>query len=185
VEDDFETRVQDQLRKAQADAEKFTRNDQAIKRKDTVEVVMDILTRIKQTAEEVNKQPQEVREKLYHVTFNATVIIYRLTRTLREAAFSKEATHFLAFNVLCLDNNLILTTAKYLDWRVMNYVELSRAYADLAAYKAASRVVSYGVQKVLYLKQIEEQDPPVPDGTKETLVEALRVLRTQELKYQL
>jgi hypothetical protein len=25
----------------------------------------------------------------------------------------------------------------------------------------------------------------VPDGTKETLVEALRVLKTQELKYQL
>ena len=25
----------------------------------------------------------------------------------------------------------------------------------------------------------------MPDGTKETLVEALRVLRTQELKYQL
>ena len=67
----------------------------------------------------------------------------------------------------------------------MNYVELSRAYADLAAYKAATRVVTYGVQKVLYLKQIEEQDPPVPDGTKETLVEALRVLRSQELKYQL
>ncbi len=67
----------------------------------------------------------------------------------------------------------------------MNYVELARAYADLAAFKAATRVVAYGIQKVLYLKQIEEQDPPVPDGTKETLVEALRVLRTQELKYQL
>jgi hypothetical protein len=86
------------------------------------------------------------------VTFNATILIFKLCRTLREAAFSKEATQFLAFNILCLDNNLILTTAKYLDWRVMNYVELSRAYADLAAYKAATRVVTYGVQKVLYLK---------------------------------
>lgn len=80
--------------------------------------------------------------------------------------------------MLCLDNNLILTTAKYLDWRVMNYLELARAYADLQAFKAATKVVTYGVQKVLYLKQIEEQDPPVPDGTKETLVEALRCLRT-------
>lgn len=73
------------------------------------------------------------------------MLTYKLTRTLREAAFSKEATHFLAFNVLCLDNNLILTTAKYLDWRVLNYVELARAYADLGAYKASSRVVSYAV----------------------------------------
>ena len=139
---------------------------------------MDILNRIKSTADEVNKQSQEVRERLYHITFNATVLIFKLTRTLREANFSQEATHMLAFNVLCLDNNLILTTAKYLDWRVMNYVELARAYADLQAFKAATKVISYGIQKVLYLKQIEEQDPPVPDGTKETLVEALRCLRT-------
>ena len=86
-----------------------------------------------------------VRERLYYITFNATVLIYKLTRVLREANFSKEATHFLAFNVLCLDNNLILTTAKYLDWRVMNYLELARAYADLQAFKAATKVVTYGV----------------------------------------
>jgi len=91
----------------------------------------------------------------------------------------------LAFNLLCLDNNLILTTAKYLEWRVLNYVELARAYADMEAYKAAVRVISYGLGQVLYLKKVEEQDPPVPDSTKEALVEALRGLRTQELKYQL
>jgi Cilia- and flagella-associated protein 54 len=127
------------------DADKFTKNDQNIKRKDTVEVVVDILNRLKATAEEVNKMAQELREKLYHITFNATVLIYNLCRILREGSFSKEATQFLAFNVLCLDNNLILTTAKYLDWRVMNYIELARAYADVAAYKAATRVVSYGI----------------------------------------
>jgi hypothetical protein len=55
----------------------------------------------------------------------------------------------------------------------------------LKAYKAATKVIEYGIQKVQYAKSIEEQDPPVPDGAKDTLVEALRVLRTQELKYQL
>lgn len=84
-----------------------------------------------------------------------------------------------------MDNNLILTTVKYLDWRVLNYVELARAYADIKAFKAALKVISYGITKVLYSKKIEEQDPPVPEGTKETLVEALRVLRSQEIKYQL
>ena len=133
------------MRKAQFDAENFTKNDQLIKRKDTVEVVIDILNRIKAVADEVNKMSQELREKLYHITFNSTILIFRLARILREASFSKEATGFLAFNVLCLDNNLILTTAKYLDWRVMNYLELARAYADLSAYKAASKVVTYGV----------------------------------------
>jgi len=104
---------------------------------------------------------------------------------MRIAGYAKEATHYLAFNILCLDNNLILTTVKYLDWRVINYVELGRAYADMKAFKAAVKVISYGITKVLYTKKIEEQDPPVPEGSKETIVEALRVMRTQELKYQL
>ena len=126
-----------------------------------------------------------MRERLYYLTFNSTVLIFKICCSLRAAGYAKEATHFLAFNMLCLDNNLILTTVKYLDWRVLNYVELGRAYADMKAYKAATKVIEYGITKVQYTKTIEEQDPPVPEGAKETLVEALRVLRTQELKYQL
>jgi len=117
--------------------------------------------------------------------YNATIFIFEVCNTLRKSGHPKKATTFLAFNILCLDNNLILTTTKYLEWRVMNYTEAARTYADLNAFKASSSVVSYGIKKVLYLKQIEEQDPPVPESTKEALVEALRVLRTLELKYLL
>ena len=67
----------------------------------------------------------------------------------------------------------------------MNYVELARAYADYGALKAATKVISYSLNKILYTKEIEEQDPPVPEGTKDALIDALRVLRTQELKYEL
>jgi transcription antitermination factor NusG len=87
-----EQRLLEQLGRAQHDADKFTKNDQNIKRKDTVEVVVDILNRVKAVAEEVNKMSQEMREKLYHISFNATVIIYNMCRTLREGSFSKEAT---------------------------------------------------------------------------------------------
>lgn len=144
-----------------------------------------MLGRIKALGHEINQQTEEVREKLYYLTFNATVLIFKMCTTLRKAGFAKQATLFMAFNILCLDNNLILTTVKYLDWRVLNYVELARAYADMGAYKAASKVIEHGVAKVLYTKKIEEQDPPVPSGTKDTLIEALRILRTQELKYMM
>ena len=126
-----------------------------------------------------------MRERLYYLIYNSSILIFRACHLLRAANFSREATHYLAFNVLCLDNNLILTTTKYLDWRVLNYVELARAYADFGALKAATKVISYGISKVLYTKQVEEQDPPVPEGTKDTLIDGLRVLRTQELKYEL
>lgn len=143
------------------------------------------MKRIQKIGEEINSQSEEIRERLYYITYNCTIIIFRICQQLRQGGYAKEATHFLAFNLLCLDNNLILTTVKYLDWRVLNYVELGRAYADLKAFKAALKVINYGLTKVLYSKKIEEQDPPVPEGTKETLVEALRILRAQELKYQL
>lgn len=141
---------------AQADYTSYTKNDQELSRKDTVEVCLDILSRIKDEASDLNKKPEDTREKLYYLTFNATVLIFKICCALRQAGFAKQATHFLAFNMLCLDNNLILTTVKYLDWRVLNYVELGRAYADIQAYKAALKVAEYGIQKVLYAKKVEE-----------------------------
>jgi hypothetical protein len=146
-------------------------------RKDTIEVCLDILNRVKAIGTEINEKSEPARERLYYITFNATILIFKICSKMRMAGYAKEATHYLAFNMLCLDNNLILTTVKYLDWRVLNYVELGRAYADMKAFKAAAKVISYGLTKVLYSKKIEEQDPPVPEGSKETIVEALRVLR--------
>ena len=181
----LEQRLAADIKRAQDDLESYTKNDSGFRRKDTVEVVKDVMRRIKEAASELNRQPEDVREKLYYLVYNSTILIFRACHQLRVANYSREATHYLAFNVLCLDNNLILTTTKYLDWRVLNYVELARAYADVGALKAAHKVISYGISKVLYTKQIEEQDPPVPDGTKDTLIDALRVLRTQELKYEL
>ena len=181
----LEDEVHAEIKAAQADLESQTRNDQSYRRKDTVEVVKVILERIKAAVTRVNEQSEEVRERLYYLIYNATIITFKACHQMRVANFSREATHFLAFNVLCLDNNLLLTTAKYIDWRCLNYIELARAYADFGALKAATKVVSYGIQKMLYAKQVEEQDPPVPDGTKDTLIDALRVLRTQELKYEL
>jgi len=181
----FEAKLKEALASAQSDFTQFTKNDQELTRKDTVEVCSDILERIKSAAGDLNRQKDDVREKLYYLTFNATVLIFKICSLLRQAGYPKQATHYLAFNMLCLDNNLILTTVKYLDWRVLNYVELGRAYADMQAYKAALKVAEYGIQKILHTKKIEELDPPVPQGTKDSLVEALRVLRTQELKYAL
>ena len=179
----IENRVKNQIQAAQTDFEKFTKGDAELRLKDTIEVCVDILGRLKAVANEVNNLSESEREKLYYLTFNATVLIFKICSKLRVAGFPKQATHFLAFNMLCLDNNLILTTVKYLHWRVLNYVELSRAYQDMQAYKAALKVVTYGISKVLYCKKIEEQDLPVPDGNRDSIIEALRIMRTQELKF--
>lgn len=134
-------RIRDKLSQAKADFEKFTKYDQNTRRKDTVEVISDILQRIKDASSEINKKSEEERERLYYLTYNGSILIFQLCHRLRQGNFAKEATHYLAFNLLCLDNNLILSTAKYLDWRVLNYVELARAYGDMQANKAALKVI--------------------------------------------
>jgi hypothetical protein len=103
------------------------------------------MTRIKDLITEVNSESEEVRERLYYLVYNATIINFKACHQLRVSNYSREATHFLAFNVLCLDNNLLLTTAKYIDWRCMNYMELARAYADFGALKAATKVITYAI----------------------------------------
>lgn len=47
-------------------------------RKDTVEVCLDILKRIKDAISDLNQKPEDVREKLYYLTFNATVLIFKI-----------------------------------------------------------------------------------------------------------
>ena len=115
-----------------------------------------ILGKLVKATQALNETSEKCREENYWVVYNSTILVYKMCKQLRQAGYSREATKFLAFNLLCLDNNLILTTAKYLFWRVKNYKALASAYADVGAYKAAAKVVSYGLSKVLYLKQIEE-----------------------------
>ena len=39
---------------------------------------MDIMTRVKAIGAEINEQTEEHRERMYYLTFNATIIIFRI-----------------------------------------------------------------------------------------------------------
>ena len=47
-----------------------------------------------------------------------------------------------------------------------NYVQLSKSYADIGAFKAALAVVSHGLQSLLLVAKLEEQSQQVNDYTK-------------------
>lgn len=78
-----------------------------------------------------------------------------------------------------------MTSPKYLLWRVKNYVELARSYADCKAPKATCKTIAHALEQVKLLKTVQEQDPPVIDSTQQVISEALRILNTLDLKYQL
>ena len=98
--DMLEEKVLAELQQAQADMEAYTQYDRSFRRRDTVEVVKDVLRRVKEAASEINQQPEDIRERLYYLIYNATILIFKACHQLRLANFSIEATHFLAFNIL-------------------------------------------------------------------------------------
>ena len=47
-----------------------------------------------------------------------------------------------------------------------NYVQLSKSYADIGAYKAALAVANHGLQSLLLVAKLEEQSQHVTDHIK-------------------
>jgi hypothetical protein len=73
----LEQRIAADIKRAQEELEGFAKNDASFRRKDTVEVVKDVMRRIKEAASELNRQSEEVRERLYYLVYNSTILIFR------------------------------------------------------------------------------------------------------------
>ena len=89
---------------------------------------------------------------------------------------------------------MILTHAKYLNWRYKNYVELARSYADIKVFKAVIITIERTVKQVNLVKTIDDQDLPILDSATgilsifnyaESIAESFRILIQLEIKYQL
>lgn len=100
----------------------------------------------------------------YHITYNGSLLIYKICVGLRKANFYKLAARYLEFSVISLNHNLILSTGKYLLWKIKNYVEWAKAHADSKNFENALEIVKKGIERVELLKTIEEQDPPLLDA---------------------
>ena len=128
-------------------------------------ICKDILERLVSAATNINLALVD-REIYFYVVHNANMVIYDILRMLRKSNYSKQASKYLSFNLLCLNHNVILTHAKYLHWRCKKYVELARSYVDIKAYKAAIATVEQTLKQIELVKKIEEQDPPMLDSVK-------------------
>lgn len=165
--------------------QKFAEKDVAVSREDTAEIIADLLAKTQAQLRKILDAGEQAREKLFHLLFNGSLQIYEYCRRLREASHQERAIEGLVFAVSILEGNLVLLRGKYLEWRVRVYAELAGVYEDLQAPVAALNVAAHGLKQVAYLKELEEQDPPVPKSTAAAIYEAERVLNSLELKYGL
>ena len=164
---------------------KFAEKDATLSRHDTTEIVVDLLAKTQEQLRRILDAGEQAREKLFWVLFNGSVHIYEYCRHLRSASHQREAIEGLAFVISILEGDLVLMRGKYLEWRIKTYIELAGVYEDLKAPISALNVIVHGQKQIAYLKELEEQDPPVPRSTEIGIYQSQCVLNSLELKYGL
>ena len=163
--DDIARVAADMIDEAHKDFNKFKETNPEVD-KNNLRIVKGILKRLHSATSKINNFKSEDRETYYFTVYNATITIFEICRLLRRDNYYKLAARYLTFNTLSLDHNIILTTGKYLHWRVKNYIECARAHADSKSYQEALATITKAIQQVDKLKKIEELDPPVLDSDK-------------------
>ena len=142
------------IEKASKDLLKFKERNPNVD-KINLRICKGILERLVSAATNINDLDPVDRETYFYVVHNSNMVIYNIWRMLRNSNYSKQASKYLSFNLLCLNHNVILTHAKYLHWRCKNYVELARSYANIKAYKAAIATVEQTLKQIELVKKIE------------------------------
>lgn len=108
-----------------------------------------------------------------------------ICRCLRKSVYSSIAVEYYAQAIVSLEGNIILTSIKYLEWRIKFYIELAHTYEELSAYLSASRTIERCLQKLQEAKDLEEKDPPLPDYIEKIFALNLRIARSLDVKLKL
>lgn len=160
-------------------------NDPEITRVDTVNCVKIYFEKIKKQFEIFKNFDPVLREKLYFLIYNVSILIFNYSHKFRQFGFSQHGISYLFWILSYFESNVVLSNYKYLAWRTKLYVELASCYDDLNSYKSAYKTVLYAQGKVGEIKAIEEQEGFLPDYIRSPIDNSFRILKTLELKYGL
>lgn len=104
---------------------------------------------------------------------------------LRKSVYSALCIDYLAYCIVSLEGNIILTSVKYIEWRIKIYIELAHTYEECGSIPAAGKTIEMALNKVLESKALEEKDPPLPDYMAKLFTNTLRILRSLDVKLKL
>jgi hypothetical protein len=110
------------IEEAQKDFEIFKKTNPEIE-KTSLRIIKGILKRLDIALTKLNGLKSNDRETYYHVTYNGTIVMYEICKMLRKANFYRLAARYMECSIISLDHNIILSTGKYLLWRIKNYIE--------------------------------------------------------------
>ena len=150
-------------------------HDKELTRKDTVQYVSQTLDQVISEFNCLQEMNPNLREKLYFLIENISIMIHDYCHRLRKSNYSVHATKYLVWIILLIESNVILSGARFLKWRVKLYSELASCYEDYFSYKTAYKVILQAATKINELRQIEEQQNPMPDYLAAIFVENYKI----------
>lgn len=162
-----------------------TSHDPEISKSDTVNCILLHFEKILKEFSITKEMSQVIREKLYYLFFNTSVLIFDYCHRFRKNKFSLHGIKYLTWVITLFESNIILSGIKYLRWKNKLYSELAFLYEDLGAFKSSFKVVTQALNKLQELKSIEEQQGVLPEYIKISLLENFRILKNLEMKYGL
>ncbi|CAD8200548.1 unnamed protein product [Paramecium pentaurelia] len=173
-----------QFNKVQTLFKTYTASDPQCIRKDTAQSLKSLLASLRDCMQVLNIGTFEDKNSNYYLIYNGTVYIFDICRVLRKSIYQYIAIEFLAFCITSMEGCIVLTSIKYLDWRIKLYVELAHIYHSLQSKACAYRTIDLGLQKVQELRELEEMDPPLMDYMDKILKQNTRLLKILELKFK-
>ena len=161
-----------------------TSHDPELRNSDTIDCIKIYFKKIQDKIENVYvKLTSTVREKLYYIIYNIIILFLNYIERMRKYNYSFHGIEFIEWLLTLMESNIVLSHIKYMKLRTQLYLLICFLYEDCKAYKASFGFITKGINKLLELKSIEEQQRPLPDYMQDIFDENLKHLRYFEFKY--
>ena len=161
-----------------------TSHDPELRNSDTIDCIKIYFKKIQDKIENVYvKLTSTVREKLYYIIYNIIILFLNYIERMRKYNYSFHGIEFIEWLLTLMESNIVLSHIKYMKLRTQLYLLICFLYEDYKAYKASFGFITKGINKLLELKSIEEQQRPLPDYMQDIFDENLKHLRYFEFKY--
>ena len=161
-----------------------TSHDPELRNSDTIDCIKIYFKKVQDKIESsyINLT-STVREKLYYIIYNIVILFLSYIERMRKYNYSLHGIEFIEWLLTLMESNIVLSHVKYMKLRAQLYLLICFLYEDCKAFKAAFGFITKGINKLLELKSIEEQQRPLPDYMQDIFDENLKHLRYFEFKY--
>ena len=110
---EMEMTLKSKLESIERTLSKETNHDKLITKPDTVDCIKRHFDRMIKEFQPLSQSNSNVREKLYFLTLNASILVYEYINTMRINNYSIHGVKYLYWTITMIESDIILSSIKY------------------------------------------------------------------------